>query len=216
MIEQGRKSWTRGLLWVLMGWGFIAAPPAVFAQDAEQEESARKASAAWKARIDQHLAANPALKAITDKHGYFFIHSKTKFETTNFHHCAYNFVYSTADESVHKGNVHLVYHHLANPMSLEVNANNGSNNLIADLGASWDFAKDCDVSSIRIDGDLTWLLSAKAVQGHTYVIRIRDSMDNRLFVLLKVVYVDPRGEYVAFAWRKMTTKNEKIQFKTPG
>lgn len=213
-------SWRQWLLTGLISLGVLGTVagwhPALGLQDMEQDEAAlaNKNSEIWKQKIEQHLLKNVATKAITDKYGYSFIHSKTKFQTTGLHHCAYNFVYSTSDENKHKGNVQLIYHYQGNPMALEVNVSNASNNLIADIG-EWEFTKDCDVNSIQVNANPTWQLSAKAVEGHTYVIRIFDEQGNRFFVLLRVVYVDPKGEYVAFTWRKMKTQGEVIHYKTP-
>lgn len=55
-----------------------------------------------------------------------------------------------------------------------------------------------------MDGEKSWHSSpCLAVEGHVYLLRIRDAKGNRFYVLLKVAAVDIHSRYMAFLWRKL-------------
>jgi hypothetical protein len=78
-------------------------------------------------------------------------------------------------------------------------------NLVADLGIR-DLAENPDPKKVDIDGpgQNTWLPGhCKAIEGHVYLERIRDTNGNSFYVVFKVVAVDRNSRYMAFLWRKL-------------
>lgn len=154
----------------------------------------------WKAALERKIAADPALKELTNRNRYYFIHSKTHFRTPDFNNCGFNFIQNTMEQQLHQGEVHFAYHISGEPKIIDVNITPGSSNLIADLGPI-DFEKNVDPRSIDVTRPDGWYLTAKAREGHVYLIRIFDERGSRFFVQVKIFHVDPNGDYIAFVYR---------------
>lgn len=157
-------------------------------------------SGQWKATLDRKIAADPALKASIGRARYYFIHAKSLWKTQDFNNCAFNFMLNSMDQEVHKGDVHFAYHASGEAKSIDVNVGPGTNNLIADLGTI-DYNQNVDPRSIDVTRPDGWLLTAKAQEGHVYLIRVFDERGSRFFVQLMIFHVDPNGDYIAFVYR---------------
>lgn len=154
----------------------------------------------WKATLERKIAADPALKDLTGRNRYYFIHAKALFRTPDFNNCGFNFIQNTMEQQLHQGDVHFAYHVSGEPKTIDVNITPGSSNLIADLGPI-DFDKNVDPRSIDITRPDGWYLTAKAREGHVYLIRVFDERGSRFFVQLKIFHVEPNGDFIAFVYR---------------
>lgn len=176
--------------------------------DAQAQELIKKQTAdnnaKWKAQIEAKLKANPRLKALSDRYGYRFIHSKSAFKNDTLNWCAYSLSHNTGEEAQHQGDVHLIFGN-SNADAFDVNPRTTCANLIVDLGEA-DIAKDVDPRQVNIAAERGWAASAKAVENHVYLIRVRDDAGSRFFVLLQPIHVDPKNDYVAFVYRMLDGK----------
>lgn len=192
------------LRFVLVALLLVSSATVALPDDCEAEQLRDKNNASWKAEIEKKIAANPRLKALSDRLGYHFIHSKTAFKNDSLNWCAFSFTYNTGDEAQHQGDVQLIFHQ-SNPMMLDVNPRTTCANQIADLGKV-DILKDVNPRTIDIAGDAGWSSSALAKNDHVYLVRVKDDAGSRYFALVQVVHVDPKGDYVAFFYRLLDGK----------
>src|SRR5262249_44178424 len=106
------------------------------------------------------------------------------------------------EEGKHHNDVHVQFHNGGEPNTFQFNMSVGQQNLVVDLG-DVDFAKDPDPSKISINHPDVLTGQAKAVEGHMYLERVRDSRGNNFYVVFQMVAVGKASRYMAFLWRKL-------------
>ena len=139
------------------------------------------------------------LKALEAKYPLILLHSRQFCKGGEYKRSAYSFIYETADEKRHHNEVQMIFHNGGEPMTFVVT---GGQNLAVDLGKV-DFKKDPDPAKITIDHPGIVTNAALAVEGHVYLVRIRDDRGNNFYVLFQIVGVDEGSRYMAFFWRKL-------------
>jgi hypothetical protein len=108
----------------------------------------------------------------------------------------------TGNEKLHHNQVEVLFHNGGDPLTFMFNMVVGQQNLVVDLGPI-DFEKDPKPAKISIDDPRIISGQAKAVAGHVYLERVRDSRGNNFYVVFQVVAVDPGSRYMAFLWRRL-------------
>lgn len=158
--------------------------------------------AEWEKATRANIDKNPALKALAARYPLVILHSR-RYVGGNYHKSAYSFIDRTADESKHNNDVQLLFDNGSGDNTFCISMHTGQQDLMADLGFA-DFTKNPDPKKIDLDGEglNSWdPRSGKAVEGHVYLLRVRDTNGNKFYVLFQVVAVDKGSRYVAFLWR---------------
>jgi hypothetical protein len=168
----------------------------------EPVEMVRGLLAGWQKEVRARVSREPALKVLTEKYPLVVLHSR-RFAPGGYFRCAYSFIYETADEDKHRNDVQLQFDNGGSGSRLDINMLGGQQNLIVDLGRA-DFVRDPDPRKIDPDGDNFWVPGdCKAVEGHVYLERVRDSSGNKFYVVFQCLAVDKDSRYMAFVWRRL-------------
>ncbi len=158
--------------------------------------------AGWERDVRARVGKSPALKALAEKYPLVVLHSR-RYASGGYLRSAYSFVYETAEEGQHKNDVQLLFDNGSRNCTFELNMVVGQQNLVVDLGRV-DFARDPDPRKLDPDSDTFWVPDGcKAVEGHVYLERIRDSRGNKFYVLFQCLAVDKDSRYMAFVWRRL-------------
>jgi RNA polymerase sigma factor (sigma-70 family) len=208
---------------VLVGFGAVQLIPAAVPTGAPTRRVARPARKAenapvrpgdpasrsvpelmqqWEKRIRDRVKRDAKLTALAAKHPLVVLHSREKYTRGDYKQSCYSFIYETADPAKHGNEVELQFDNGGPPNRFNLNMSTHQQNLVVDLGKV-DFAKDPDPATISINHEGVFSASAKAVEGHVYMERIRDDQGNNFYVLFQVVAVDKESRYVGFLWRKL-------------
>ncbi len=156
----------------------------------------------WEKAVRHQAGQDPVLKALIAKYPLVTLHSR-RFAGGGYLQSAYSFNYETAEEAKHRNDVQLLFEN-GNPDScFALNMVVGQQNLIVDLGTV-DFTQNHDPRKVDITSENTWVPGdCKAIPGHVYLERVRDSAGNRFFVALQILAVGKNSEYVSFVWRRL-------------
>jgi hypothetical protein len=158
--------------------------------------------ATWEKEVRNKVRKAPPLKALTDKYPLVILHSR-RYAGGGYLHSAYSFVYETAEEGKHKNDVQLLFDNGSRNCTFELNMVVGQQNLVVDLGRV-DFARDPGPRKLDPDSDTFWVPDGcKAVEGHVYLERVRDSNGNKFYVVFQCLAVDKDSRYMAFVWRRL-------------
>jgi tetratricopeptide (TPR) repeat protein len=145
--------------------------------------------ATWEGEVRDKVREAPPLKALTEKYPLVILHSR-RYASGGYGHSAYSFVYETADEARHKNDVQLLFDNGNRSCTFELNMMVGQQNLVVDLGRV-DFTRDPDPRKLDPDSDTFWVPDGcKAVEGHVYLERIRDSRGNKFYILFQCLAVE--------------------------
>jgi tetratricopeptide (TPR) repeat protein len=156
----------------------------------------------WEKDVKAKAGKDAALKGLTAKYPLVVLHSR-RLAGGNYFKSAYSFIYETADRRKHFNDVQILFDNGSKQNTFNINMTVGQHNLVADLG-DVDFTKGPDPRNLDPDGDNFWEPDGcKAVEGHVYLERVRDSFGNKFYVVKKVVAADKESRYMAFLWRRL-------------
>jgi len=153
----------------------------------------------WEKAVREKIAKDPALAALARKYPPVILHSR-RFAGGGYLQSAYSFIYETANPEKHGNDVHILFDNGPGERTFQINMLTNQKNTAADLG-NVDFEVNPVLTKRGAErGGSDQLL---AVEGHVYLEKVEDTNGNRLFVLFKIVAVDPQSRYMAFIWRRL-------------
>jgi hypothetical protein len=174
-------------------------------EEIEREWSAMTTElvAGWDGVVKKKINDDPSLRLLTNKHPLILLHTR-RFAGGGYLQSAFSFLYETTEEAKHRNDVQLIFDNGKGENTFRVRCLVGQENGVADLGKV-DFTKDPDPARVGADAKSRWTSDdCKAIEGHVYLERIKDSHGNDFFVLFRVVATDKDSRFVAFVWRKLS------------
>jgi hypothetical protein len=155
----------------------------------------------WEQAVKKLVEKDQKLQELAAKYSPVVLNSR-RYTDGNYMGSAYSFSHETADPEKHKNRVELEFDNGRGDNTFQVNMLVDQQNLVADLGEV-DF-KDFDLpKNVDLTDKDKWHGEAKAVTGHVYLEKVRDSKGDDFFALFQVIATDKDSRYVAFIWRRM-------------
>jgi RNA polymerase sigma factor (sigma-70 family) len=154
----------------------------------------------WEQTVREQIAQDPAWKALAAKYPLVLLHSRRFVPGGRYLQSTYSFLYETADERKHYGDVQLQFDNGRGDRTFQVNMVTNQKNTVVDLG-NVDFTIDPNPAKADFEGPDRQ--QHEAIQGHVYLQKVADTNGNRFFVLFKMLAVDEQSRYIAFIWRRL-------------
>jgi hypothetical protein len=179
--------------------GLLVAGLSSVAQAQSDEPGIGELMPKWRKQTWARIEKDPRMKQLA-KHSLVVVHSRMKYAVGGaYGESAFSFNYESSNPAAHKNDVQLLFE---GERAFRVNMVVGQQNMVMDLGAV-DFEKSPDPSTISIDDKEVFATEARAIEGHVYLLRIRDERGNSFYVLLQLVTMDEQSRYMAFVWRRL-------------
>jgi hypothetical protein len=155
----------------------------------------------WEQLVKKTVEKDQALQGLTAKYPPVVLNSR-RYADGNYMRSAYSFSHETSDPETHKNRVELEFDNGRGDNTFQTNMLVDQQNLVTDLGEV-DFKDFALPKNIDLTDKNKWRSEAKAVAGHVYLEKVRDSKGDDFFALFQVIATDKESRYVAFVWRRM-------------
>jgi hypothetical protein len=155
----------------------------------------------WEQAVKKIVEKDQTLQGLTAKYPPVVLNSR-RYTDGNYMGSAYSFSHETGDPEKHKNRVELEFDNGRRDNTFQVNMLIDQQNLVTDLGEV-DFKDFALPKNIDLTDKDKWRGEAKAVTGHVYLEKVRDSKGDDFFALFQVIATDKDSRYVAFIWRRM-------------
>jgi hypothetical protein len=175
-----------------------------------QNEELEKLMKGWEKDVRKEIEKDDKLKKLVAKHPLVLLHSRSIYFDADPDKSSYSFIYKTNDGKKHGNWSQIAFGAGSGRFSLRVC--DERRDLLVDLGKT-DFEKDADPKKINVTHPGLGPRERDAEEGHVYLLRVRDDIGNNYYVMLKVVAVDKRAQYMAFVWRMLPGAN--VAFPPP-
>jgi hypothetical protein len=170
--------------------------------DREWHEMVDRLVSGWKTTVKANADNDPALKKLLSNHSWVLLHSR-RYAGSGYLQSAYSFLYETMQEAKHYNDVQILFDNGRRDSNFYVRMVVGQMNRVVDLG-TMDFEKNPDITMIGLKGKNQWSSDeCKAVEGHLYLLNVKDDQGNDFFVLFKAIAVEKDSKYFAFVWRRL-------------